>query len=85
MMYRCTELTDLDELIGHEFVGADGVSFAYGPLPQAMLNDEELVLENSAALPILMAVKLQSLAVSLSIAEIAVKVNAGSRFRLVLA
>ena len=81
MKYHCTTATDLDELIGHECVGA---AFAYGPVSRAMLNDEELVLENSAALPVMMVAKLHALGVSLFIAEAAVRIQAGEQFRLVL-
>jgi hypothetical protein len=81
MKHHCTIATDLDELIGHECVGA---AFAYGPVPQAMLNDEELVLENSADLPVMMIAKLHALGVSLFIAEAAVRIQAGEHFRLVL-
>lgn len=85
MKVHCTEMTDLDELIGRECASMNGIAFAYGPLPQAMMNDEELVLENSAVLPILMAVKLKVLATSLLIAEVTGKIHAGTNFRLVLA
>ena len=81
MKYHCTTATDLDELIGHECAGA---AFAYGPVSRAMLNDEELVLENSADLPVMMVAKLHALGVSLFIAEAAVRIQAGEHFRLVL-
>ena len=84
MKYYCTAATDLDELIGHECANTNGLSFAYGPVPQAMLNDEELVLVNSQALPIMMAAKLHVIGVSLFIAEAAVRIQAGEHFRLLL-
>lgn len=84
MKYHCTPNTDLEELIGHECPATPGAAFAYGPVPLAMLNDEELVLENSAALPVMMAAKLRALGVTLFIAEAAVSIEAGEHFRLVL-
>lgn len=84
MKYHCTEATDLDELIGHECAGTEGADFAYGPVAQAMMNDEELVLENSAALPVMMAAKLHAIGLSLFIAETAIRIHAGTHFRLVL-
>lgn len=84
MKYHCTADTDLEELIGHECASESGLVFTYGPLPQAMLNDEELALENSAALPVMMAAKLHALCISLFIAEIAVRIPAGQHFRLLL-
>ena len=84
MKYHCTTTTDLDELIGQECVDAKGSSFAYGPVPRAMLNDEELVLENSAALPVMMIAKLHALGISLFIAEAAIRIQAGEHFHLVL-
>lgn len=84
MKYLCTAATDLEELIGHECTTESGSVFAYGPLPQAMLNDEELVLENSAALPVMMAAKLHALCISLFISEVAVRIQAGEHFRLLL-
>jgi hypothetical protein len=84
MKYLCTVETDLKELIGHEHTDEKGSSFTYGPVPLAMLRDEELILENSAALPVMMAAKLHALTVSLFIAEIAVRIPAGEHFRLVL-
>ena len=84
MKYYCTTATDLEALIGHECAGENGSVFAYGPLPQAMLNDEELVLENSAALPVMMAAKLHVLSISLFISEVARLIPAGEHFRLLL-
>ena len=84
MKYHCTAETDLEELIGHECIDEKGARFAYGPVPLAMLKDEELLLENSAALPVMMAAKLHALSVSLFIAEIAVRIPAGEHFRLIL-
>ena len=84
MKYHCTADTDLEELIGHECASECGLVFTYGPLPQAMLNDEELERENSAALPVMMAAKLHALCISLFIAEIAVRIPAGQHFRLLL-
>ncbi|MER2540321.1 MAG: hypothetical protein ABTQ26_13870 [Azonexus sp.] len=84
MKYLCTAATDLEELIGHECTTENGSVFTYGPLPQAMLNDEELVLENSAALPVMMAAKLHALCISLFISEVAIRIQAGEHFRLLL-
>ena len=84
MKYHCTADTDLEELIGHESTGCNGSVFTYGPLPQAMLNDEDLELENSAALPVMMAAKLHVLCASLFISEVAVQIQAGEHFRLLL-
>ena len=84
MKYHCTADTDLEELIGHECTSESGTVFAYGPLPQAMLNDEELVLENSAVLPVMMIAKLHALGISLFIAEAAIRIQAGEHFHLVL-
>lgn len=85
MKYHCTPDTDLDELIGHECADPAGRSFAFGPIPQAMLNDEELVLENSCELPVLMAAKLQAMAGSLLLIETAVPIRPGEHFRVILA
>lgn len=59
MKHLCSVNTDLDELIGHDERDASGYHFCYGPLPLAMKNGEELVLENSAALSELTLAKIR--------------------------
>lgn len=80
MRHLCTQQTDLDELVGVESVGG----FQYGPLPCALRNDEELVLENSASLSRLTLCKLQALMVGLFIPETEERFPPGANFRLTL-
>lgn len=84
MIHACTEYTDLDELIGTEAPEAAGHCFHYGPLSMAMKRDEELVLENSAAMSLVMRAKLGSLVNALFIGDTAEAIHAGSGFRVIL-
>jgi len=56
MKYQCTELTDLDELIGHDEI--DG--FHTGPLYAAMKSDEPLELLDGRCMSLSVQIKLQS-------------------------
>lgn len=80
MRHTCTRQTDLDELVGVEFSG----TFRYGPLPRALRNDEELVLENSAILSRVTLYKIQALVRGLFIPETEERFLPGSGFRLTL-
>lgn len=82
MRHNCTQLTDLDELIGLEHMEGDLPVFDYGPLPQALRNDEELVLENSATLSRLTVAKIQALLHGLFIPETEERLLPGCNFRL---
>lgn len=84
MIHPCTENTDLDELIGHEETIGPQRQFHYGPLAMAMKRDEELVLENSAAMSILMRAKLSTLIKDLFIEDTAEALHAGKGFRVLL-
>lgn len=80
MKYHCTANTDIVELIGH-----DGVSgFDYGPLASALKSNEELELENSAALSALMIAKIRLLLQGLFLVETEEVLRAKPGFRLVL-
>ena len=85
MKYRCNASTDLADLLGHEEHTAAGVCFHYGPLAQAMRNNEELVLENSAALSQLLLTKVRLLIADLILTETAERIRPGTQFRLTLA
>ncbi|HEY5762054.1 MAG TPA: hypothetical protein VIS73_02500 [Rhodocyclaceae bacterium] len=84
MIHACTANTDLDELIGRETHDGPQRQFAYGPLAMAMKQDEELVLENSAALSLFMRAKLGALINDLFIGDTAETLHAGTGFRVVL-
>lgn len=84
MVYGCTERTDLDELIGTEHWQGPRPTFRYGPLALAMMQGEELVLENSAALSAIMLVKLHALRDTLFIENTNESVHSGDGFRLTL-
>jgi len=84
MKHYCTPYTDLDELIGREGPDADGVAFRYGPIAQAMMRDEELVLENSAALSATMLAKIEAVVRGLFIPETEEVLHPGAGFSLVL-
>jgi len=56
MKYQCTELTDLDDLIGHDEI--DG--FHTGPLYTAMKSDEPLELMDSRCMSLSVQIKLQN-------------------------
>jgi hypothetical protein len=80
MRYHCTTTTDIDDLIGRD--GTSG--FDYGPLASALRDNEELELENSAALSALMIAKIRILLTGLFIVETEETVRARSGFRLIL-
>lgn len=84
MRHTCTHLTDLDELIGLEHMDGNSPVFEYGPLPRAMRNDEELVLENSGLLSCLTLAKIEALMHGLFIPETEERLEPGGHFRLVL-
>ena len=65
-------------------MGTESADFAYGPVAQAMMNDEELVLENSAALPVMMAAKLHAIGLSLFLLPKRLFAFTLAHFRLVL-
>ncbi len=54
MRYHCTRTTDLHELIGQD--GDHG--FEYGPLSSALKRDEDLFLEESSFLGLVMLAKI---------------------------
>lgn len=84
MKYHCTPATDFDDLFGRESSrGSSG--FEYGPIPLAMMQDETLVLENSAALSPLQIAKLKTLAGAVLLIETATLIRAGEHFQLVFA
>ena len=82
MRYKCSSNTDLDELFGMEEQTADGFHFCYGPIPQAMKNNEELVLENSSQLSRIMLAKISLLIRNLVLVETEERINPGSGFLL---
>ena len=84
MVYRCTDCTDLEELIGSERWEGEHLSFRYGPLTLAMKHGEELVLENSGVLSILMLAKVRALLDSLFIDETSESIRPGTGFHLTL-
>lgn len=84
MIHACTERTDLDELIGSERCDGRRRAFHYGPLSIAMKRNEELVLENSGALSLVMRAKLAALITDLFIEDTAESLHAGDGFRIVL-
>ena len=85
MLHACTERTDLDELIGSEhWEGGQQPVFHYGPLALAMKQDEELVLENSAVLSMLMQAKLRLLHDTLFIEDTNESIRCGAGFHLTL-
>lgn len=84
MMYACTERTDLDELIGRECFDGPRLYFRYGPLALAMKQGEELVLENSGSLSIVMLVKVRALLDTLFIEDTNESIRSGAGFHLTL-
>lgn len=84
MMHACTVGTDLDELIGTEHWEDQRLKFQYGPLAQAMLRGEELVLENSGALSAFMLAKVGLLLGNLFIDDTAEIIHPHAGFRLTL-
>lgn len=80
MNYHCTKESDLDELVGHD--GATG--YFYGPVCDAMRNNEALVLEDSAALSMVVLAKLQNFLHGVFIPETGERIEAPADFRVVL-
>lgn len=84
MKHFCTPDTDLDELIGRERLRDGSVAFDYGPIPRALKLDEELVLENSAALSATMRVKIEAVVRGLFIPETEESLLPGGGFAVIL-
>lgn len=84
MKHVCTPSTDLDELIGREGLHDGSVSFRYGPIAQALMRDEELVLENSGVLSAAMRAKIHFVVRGLFIPETEEALHPGGGFALVL-
>jgi len=84
MKHLCTPDTDLDELIGREWLDEGAVAFHYGPISRALKLDEELVLENSAALSATMLTKIRVVVRGLFIPETEEALHPGSGFSLVI-
>lgn len=80
MKYHCTPMTDLHELIGHDSLEG----FEYGPLSRALKNGEELVLEESHILPMLLLAKIRAVLPGLFIVETEETLRVPPGFRLVL-
>lgn len=83
MKHFCTPDTDLDELIGRERLHEGTVAFHYGPISRALKLDEELVLENSAALSATMLAKIRAVVRGLFIPETEEALHPGGGFSLV--
>ena len=84
MKHTCTPDTDLDELIGRESMRDGIVAFDYGPIPCALRLDEELVLENSAALSATMHAKIAAVVRGLFIPETEETLLPGNGFAVIL-
>jgi midasin (ATPase involved in ribosome maturation) len=82
MHHMCTTQTDLDELIGTESCENHRLAFRYGPLALAMKRGEELVLDNSSQLSLLLRAKLPVLLDSLTIEETSEIIHPGAGFRV---
>ncbi len=80
MKYHCTPATNLHDLIGHD--SSEG--FQYGPLSSALKAGEELVFEESHALPRLLVAKVQAVLNGLFIVETEETLFPTYGFRLVL-
>ncbi len=80
MKYHCTPATNLHDLIGHD--SSEG--FQYGPLSAALKAGEELIFEESHALPRLLVAKVQAVLHGLFIVETEETLLPASGFRLVL-
>jgi hypothetical protein len=80
MKYLCTPATNLHELIGHD--SSEG--FQYGPLSSALKAGEELVFEESHALPRLLVAKVQAVLHGLFIVETEETLLPATGFCLVL-
>ena len=81
MRHLCTPATDLDELVGRQ---DGGTAFRYGPLPLAMRNGEELVLEHSSELSRVTVAKIGMLIRDLFVVETEERIHPHTGFRLVL-
>lgn len=80
MRYHCSPTTDL-----HELIGTDGCQgFEYGPLSSALKNGEELVLEESHMLSLMMIAKIEAVLHGLFIVETEETLRTPPGFRLVL-
>lgn len=84
MKHTCTPDTDLDELIGRERLHEGTVTFHYGPISRALKADEELVLENSAALSAVMLTKIRAVVRGLFIPETEEALHPRGGFSLVI-
>lgn len=84
MVHTCSALTDIAELIGSDRREGPRVSFQYGPLALAMKAGEELVLENSGALSVLMVKKLSLILGDLYVDDTAEVIQPTVGFRLTL-
>jgi hypothetical protein len=80
MKYHCTPATNL-----HDLIGCDSTTgFQYGPLSSALKTGEELVLEESNALPLMMVAKIHAVLHNLFIVETEETLHVSPGFRLVL-
>jgi hypothetical protein len=80
MKYHCTPATNL-----HDLIGSDSIEgFQYGPLSSALKAGEELVLEESHALPLMMLAKINAVLHGLFIVETEETLRTPPGFRLVL-
>ena len=84
MKHVCSPDTDLDELIGREWLDEGTLAFHYGPIPRALMLNEELVLENSTALSATMLAKIRAVVRGLFIPETEEALHPGGGFSLVL-
>jgi len=80
MKYHCTPGTNLHDLIGQD----SHEGFQYGPLSSALKAGEELVLEESTVLPLMMVAKIQAVLRGLFIVETEETLRVTPGFRLVL-
>jgi hypothetical protein len=80
MRYHCTPATNLHDLIGSD--STEG--FQYGPLSAALKTGEELVLEESGVLPLMMVAKIHAVLHGLFIVETEETLRRPPGFRLVL-
>lgn len=80
MKYHCTPTTNLHDLIGCD--SQEG--FQYGPLSAALKTGEELVLEESHTLPLMMIAKIRTVLHGLFIVETEETLRMPPGFKLVL-
>lgn len=85
MKYTCTKSTNLCDLVGREESTPQGFDFRYGPLALAMMNDEELILEQSIKLPPTMVAKIRMLSGELFVVETERQILPGERFHVTFA